>query len=183
MRGRGAEDADRAGHVPADVVVRGVDDVAHSRRGFEAEDERLDEVAAAHAIGAGVGKERRAHRRARMAVVLRRRVVVVLDVRADAVHQRRMQRIEPLDPADDARGPLARERTQRANRGRDSGMRAATNRATDDVDDGSLGFVADVSRDVLPPVRDDVGGKGLGFVHDYLCRSSARAALRMFFKP
>ena len=28
--GRGAEDADRAGHVPADVVVRRIDHVAHS---------------------------------------------------------------------------------------------------------------------------------------------------------
>ena len=96
--GRRAEYADRAGHVPADVVVRRVDDVPDARGGLESQDECLDEVATAHAVGAGIGKERGAHRRARVAVVLGRRVVVVLDVRADAVHQRGVKRIEPLDP-------------------------------------------------------------------------------------
>ena len=48
-RRRGAEHAGRAGDVPAGVVVRGIDGVADARLGFEAEDERVDEVAAADA--------------------------------------------------------------------------------------------------------------------------------------
>ena len=44
--GRGAEHAGRAGDVPADVVVRRIDRVAHARFGLEAEDERRQEVGA-----------------------------------------------------------------------------------------------------------------------------------------
>ena len=95
-RGRRAEHAGRPGDVPAGIVVRRIDRVAHARFGFEAENERQQEVAAGHVIRAGVCEQRRGHRRGRMDVVLRRGVVVVVHVRADAVHQRGVQRVEAL---------------------------------------------------------------------------------------
>ncbi len=112
----GTEDAGGARHVPAHVVVRRIHRVGHTRLGLEAQHEGFHEVPAGHRVRAGVGEERRRHRRCGMGVVLRRRVVVVVDVRADAVHQRRVQRIEPLHPSQHAGRRRTRERRQRPQR-------------------------------------------------------------------
>jgi len=95
-RRRRTEYAGGAGDVPAGVVVRRIHGVADSRLGFEAEDEGMHEIASADRIRAGVGEQRRRDGRRGMAVVTRRRVVVVVDVRGDAVQERRQQRINPL---------------------------------------------------------------------------------------
>jgi hypothetical protein len=65
-------------------------------------------------------------------------------VRADAVDERREQRIDAFTPGDG----LCRRRTgklpERAKRDLDGRMRAATDRAAGDVDDRAEGFVPDI---------------------------------------
>ena len=110
----GAEYARRTGDVPADVVVRGINRVPDPRLGFKSQDERVHKIAATYLIRTGVGKQRRCYRRTWMNVILGRGVVVVVHVRADAVHQRSVQRINALGAPQNARGAADRrmERTR-----------------------------------------------------------------------
>src|SRR5262245_2658961 len=100
--GRGAKHPGRSGDVPPDVVVRRIHRVGDARLCLETENERLNEITAANRMDAGIRKECGGHWGAWMTVVLRRRVVVVVDMRADAVHQRRMKWIQAVAAAEHA---------------------------------------------------------------------------------
>ena len=128
---RGTEHAGRSGDVPADVVMRGINGVADARFGFESEDERVHEIAAADFVGAGISEERRGHRRTGVNIILRRGVVVIVDMGADAVHQRGVQRIDAFGASENACGRAGR-RTARTRTWRlfTAGVGAATERAS-----------------------------------------------------
>ena len=100
---RGAEHSRRAGNVPADIVVRGIDRIADPRFSLEPQDEGVYEISASYLVGAGISEQRGRHGRTRVNVVLRRGVVVIVDVRADSVHQRSVQRIGALGTAQNIR--------------------------------------------------------------------------------
>src|SRR5207247_10262755 len=97
------------------------------------EDERVHEVASADAVRARVREERGRHRRGRMTVISRRRVVVVVDVRADAVDERREPRIDALTPRDGLRIRRPGNLLERGKRYVDGRMCAAANRTSNDV--------------------------------------------------
>ena len=147
------------------VVVRRIDRVADSRFDLEAQDERVHEVAARHRVRAGVREQRGADRHARMDVVLRQRVVVLVHVRADAVQERGVQRVEALRAAEHARVALARERGERCDRDVERGLDAAAERAAEIVDDRALRFVLHVARDRVERAVDDIGRERLGDGH------------------
>ena len=93
-----------------------------------------------------------------MHVVLRRGVVIVEDVRTDAVHQCRMQRIEFFGSREDARGRLARIRAERTNRSIHGVVAAAANRTADVVQDRAPGFVAHIRGNAVRFSSKDVRG-------------------------
>jgi hypothetical protein len=97
-----------------------------------------------------------------MAVVLGRRVVVVVDVRADAVHQRGEQRVEPLGASEHARRGRSGERTERAQRDVDRFVAGAAERAADVVDQRAQRFVVHVVRNGFEAALDEPGGKRPG---------------------
>ena len=136
--------------------MSGIDGVGHARLRLEAEDERVHEVAARHLVHARVGKQRRGDGRRGVAVVLRRRVVVVVDVRADAVQQRRVQRIDPFDAPEDGCDRLAGVRPEGAQRDVHGRMRSPTDGAAHVVHDGPARLVAHVHGDVFQLIVNDV---------------------------
>ncbi len=155
-RRRRAKHAGRSGDVPSHVVVRRVDGIRHARFGLEAQDEGQHEVAAAHRIGARVRHQRRCHGRGGMAVVFRRRVVVVVHVRADAVHERRVQRIEPVGSPKNAGGRRARIGPKRPNGDVHGGMEAPPDGAPDVVHDRPSRLMTHIVGNVLEAARRDV---------------------------
>ena len=152
--------------MPSHVVMRRIHRVRDARFRLEPEDERVDEIASADPVRAGVGKERRRHGRRGMAVVARRRVVVVVDVRADAVDERREQRIDALTPRDGLRIRRTGKLLERAKRDVDGRMCAAANRTSNDVDDGTQRFMTHIGRNVVESLRNQPFGEstsGSGF--------------------
>ena len=121
-----------------------VNGVADPRLHFETKDERVQEIAARNVVGARVSEQRGRHRYARMDVVLGRRVVVLVDVRADTVEKRRMQRIEGFAPAEHACSGFARERCERLDGDIERGFDAAAHGATEVIQYGALRFPPDI---------------------------------------
>jgi hypothetical protein len=128
-RGGGAEHARRRGDVPAGRVVRGIHGVADARFHLEPQDERVHEIAARHRVRARIGEQCRADGHARMNEILGQSVVVLVDVRADAVHQRRVQRVETLGAAEHAGRGVAGIGRHGSNRGIECRLDAAAERA------------------------------------------------------
>ena len=158
-RGRRSEHARSAGDVPARFVVRGVHRVSHAGFGLEPEDEREQEVTACHGLGAGIREQRRGHRRGRVDVILGRGVVVIVYVRADAVEQRGVQRVQPLRAAQHVGNLRAGERGHGPERDFHRGLARAAYRAADVVEQRAMRLVPHVLRDALEPAGDDVRGK------------------------
>src|SRR4029450_7943570 len=100
-----------------------------------------------------------------MTVVFRRPVVVVVNMRADAVHQRRMKWIQTLTAAEHAGCCRPRVRTQRLNRQINCRVETAANRAADVIDEGAPGFVPDVRGNVFEATIADVGREDLSLGH------------------
>jgi hypothetical protein len=98
-----AEHADGARDVPPPIVVRWIHGRADPALRFNAEDHRIHEVVAGHRPLLGQGKQHRDDRTGRMDNRVEMRVVEIEHVRAHRVHQARMQRVQPLAPADDRR--------------------------------------------------------------------------------
>ena len=113
-----------------------------------------------------------------MNVVLRRRVVVVIDVRADAVHQRGVERVQTLRSAENPRSRLAGKRPQRANGNVYGWMEAATDGAPHIVDEGSPCLVADIFGNLVELAGNDILGERFGLGHSkvivYVFGSSER---------
>ena len=158
---RCAEHARRRRDVPTGLVVRRIHGIADSRFHLEPEDESVHEVAAGDRVRARVRKQCRGYRDARMNVVLRQRVVVLVHVRADAVQERRVERIELLAPADHDGGSLARERRKRRDRDVDSGLDAAAERTAQVVQDCAFRLAPHVVRNGVEIAFGHVGGQGL----------------------
>src|SRR6185312_7458148 len=100
-----------------------------------------------------------------MNVILRGRVVEIVDVRADSVHQRRVQRVHPLAASQNVRGGLAGIRSQSLDGTIYRRIDAAAQRASDVIYDGPASLVTNVLRDALDPVGDYVRGERLRFKH------------------
>src|SRR5262245_57594282 len=96
-----------------------------------------------------------------MAVVPWRRVVVIVDVRTDAVDERGQKRIQAFAPSQRLRRRGPGKRPERPQRDVDGWMRAAANRTADDVDDGAERLVTNIGWHVLEPLRDQPGGESL----------------------
>ena len=113
-----------------------------------------------------------------MNIVLRCRVVIIVDVRADTVHQRRMQGIQPLGTSQHSRGWLTGKWPQRTDGNVEGRMKAATNGAPEIVDESSSRFVLDIAGNLAKPAGDHVLGKRFGFGH------SAKVIVYVFrFRP
>src|SRR5262249_46004785 len=128
-RRRGAENPGGAGDVPADVVMRGVDRVADAALGFYAEDEGVQEVAAADRTMLGQSEDRRGDRAGRMDDGFQMRVVEVEDMAGNAVEQGGMEDVEPVRAPEHARLRGADEGAERGQRDVEGRMRRATDRA------------------------------------------------------
>jgi len=76
--------------------VRRVDGVADPALDFDADHERVEEFGAGDGTVLRQGEDRRGNRTGRMDDGLEVRVVEVEHVRADAVHQRRVQNVHPF---------------------------------------------------------------------------------------
>src|SRR6516164_750873 len=101
-RSRGAEHASGGGDVPAGIVVPGRHRIAYAGSYLEPKHESLQEIAPSNRRSAGIGTECRGDSARGVDVVFRQRVVEVVDMRADAVDERGMQRIKFLRAADQA---------------------------------------------------------------------------------
>src|SRR6188472_1397317 len=97
-----------------------------------------------------------------MDVVLRQSVVVFVDVGADAVQERRMQRVEALAAAEHACVALARERAQRSDRDVERGLDAPAERAAEIIDDRALRLDAHVAWNAIEGAADDIRRQRLG---------------------
>ncbi len=92
-------------------------------------------------------------------------VVKIEHVRADAVDQRRAQRIRTLAPAQELRLWRAEKRLQRGHRVIDRFMMRGTDGTAQPVEQGARGFVHHVGRQVLRARRDEVPGQCLCHLH------------------
>jgi hypothetical protein len=86
-------------------------------------------------------------------------------VRADAVQERRVQRVEALGAAQHTGRCVARERGQRLDGHVERRFHGAAERATQIVEDGALRFVAHVARNRLVSAVRDVFGERCGDGH------------------
>ena len=163
-RRRGAEHAGRAGDVPAAVVVRGVDGVADAAFRFDAEHHRVEEVAPGHRAMLREREERRDDRPGRMDDGLQVRVVEVEHVRADAVHQRRVQDVQPLAAAEHRGLRGSRERRERGDRRIERLVTRAADRAAHPVEQRALRFLPDRLGKIVVAHRQDVAGERSGHV-------------------
>src|ERR1044072_5323559 len=100
-----------------------------------------------------------------MDVVLRQRVVVLVQVRATAVQERRMQRGEALGAAEHACGGIAREWRERLYRVAHRRLDCTTERAAEIVEDRALRLVPNVARGRLVSAVRDVLGERFGGGH------------------
>ena len=100
------------------------------------------------------------------------RVAIVEDVGARAVQEGRTQRIDALAAADDRRLLAAGELGQRLQRELDRLGAAAGDRHGEEIQQRTLGLVARLLGNVLPPGVDDEAGEVLGdawsWLHDFL---------------
>ena len=101
-RGR-AQHAGRAGDVPAAIVMLGIDHVACAARDVDAEDQRVDELAAGRPDVLGQRERRRCDRSRRMDDRLEVRVVEVEGMRRDAVDERGARNVDALAAAEHRR--------------------------------------------------------------------------------
>ncbi len=79
-----------------------------------------------------------------MNIVARRGVVVVEDMRADPVQQRRVQRIEPLAATEHARGALPGIWVQHLERDLNRVFAASADRTSDVIQDRAASLMLDV---------------------------------------
>lgn len=102
-RRRGPEYAGGARDVPADIVMRREHGIADPALHLHAEHQRVDEIRPADLPVLGEGEQHAGNGPPRMNHRAQVRVVKIEDMRADAVDQRGMQRVEPLSPPQHAR--------------------------------------------------------------------------------
>jgi hypothetical protein len=86
-------------------------------------------------------------------------------VRADAVQERGVERVEALGAAEHAGAALARKRRERSNRDVERGLDAAAERAAQVVHERACRLAPHVVRDRVERAVDDVGREGLGDGH------------------
>ena len=147
-RGRCAEDAGRAGDVPADVVVAGINGVADAALHLDAERERMNERAAMHRTVFREREERGGHGPRGMNHRAQVRIVEVERVRGHAVEQRGMQDVDALAASENACLRWPEEGFERGERVFDSRMAGRADRAAHPVQDRALRFVRDLHRKI-----------------------------------
>ena len=157
---RRAEDSGRAGDVPAAVVVGRIHRIADAAFHLDAEHHRVEEVGARLRAVLRQGQQRRDDRPGRVDHRLEVRVVEVEDVRADAVHQRRVQHVHSLAPAEHRGLRRTRERRQRADGGIERLVARSAHGAAGPVEQRPLRFLPDRRRNVGIGGADDVAGQG-----------------------
>ena len=168
--GRGAEDTGRARDVPAAIVVGRIHGVADAALHFGAEDERVQEVASRHRPRFRKSQDDGRHRAGRVNDGLQVRVVEIQHVRADAVHQRRVQDVHALAPSEQACVRRAGEGSKRANGDIDRLVLRATDRAPGPVEQRPAGLAPDWRRQVFRPGPHDVGGQRARHVRGHVRR-------------
>src|SRR5215218_9203990 len=136
--------------------MRWVGRVADPRDDLEAKNEGVQEIAPAHSVDARISEERRGYRRGGVDVVFGQRVVIVVDVRRQAVEQRCEERIKSLRPANHGRCRQARVGTERRDRNLNSFMVCAPQRTPHDVDERALALVPNLRGDRLQPAAQYV---------------------------
>src|SRR6478609_399227 len=127
--------------MPSRFVMRWINGVTHSSFCLETEKECVNKVATTDAMAARAGKDRRSHGRRRMDIVLRHRIVVFVDVRADAVDQRGIQRIHAFGSCENSCRRLAEIRRQRSKRRLNSRFATATYGTADVVQQCTTSFM------------------------------------------
>ena len=140
--GCGTEDPGGGGDVPADVVMVGVHGVADAAFHLHPEDQRMEEVAAGDGPVLGQGQQRCGHRPGGMDDGPQVGVVEVEHVGAQAVEQRRMQRIDPFRAAQHRRPGFSHEGSQGLQRDVHRFVARAAHRAAHPVEQRARGFAA-----------------------------------------
>jgi hypothetical protein len=102
-RRRRAENPAGRGDVPAPAVMRRHHRVADPAFGFDAEDQRMQQIGAGDLAQFGQREQAGHHRRRRMDHRRQVRIVVFEHIGADRVQEGGVQRVRPLVAADDAR--------------------------------------------------------------------------------
>lgn len=102
-----------------------------------------------------------------MHVVFRRSVVEVVDMGTDAIHQRRMERIEAFRASQNGCNRAAGVRAEGSNGDVDSFVVAASEGAAEEIDNGTAGFVTHIFGDGFEACGDDPRGEGSGFGHSF----------------
>jgi hypothetical protein len=150
-----AEHTGSAGDVPARIIVRRGRRPADPAFGFHTEDERQDKVASADRPVFGERKDRRRHRRRGMDRGLGMRIVEVEDMRTDAVHQRGIEDVHAFGSSEQSCLTGTGEWSQCCDHIADRIVMAAADRASDPIEQRSLGFVSDGLGNIVKARRDD----------------------------
>ena len=140
---RSAEHAGRAGDVPADVVVRGIDSVADPAFDLDAKDEGVQELSARHRQALRQRQERRGNGTCRMDDGLQMRVVEIEDVARNAVEERGIEDVDPFGAAQNAALRRPENGLHRSQRAVDRLVTAAADGAARPVHQRAQGFFAD----------------------------------------
>ena len=127
-----------------------------------AEDEGKQQLRPAHLAQLGEREQRRGHRRGRMDHGAQMRVTEIMDIGRCRVEEGGAQRIDALGPPDHGRGPAARKFGKRGVCDLDRLCAATRQRHRKQVDEGALGLMANLGRNVLPPRCRDIMRKHPG---------------------
>ena len=100
-----------------------------------------------------------------MDVVHRRRIIVFVNVAADAIDHGGEKRIEALRPRQKTRCRFARERLQRLDGSIDCRLTASTNSTPDEIQKRAFGFMNHIRRKIFKTTRNDIGCQGFRFRH------------------
>ena len=133
--------------------INGVADPAFH---VDTRDQRIHEITARDRPMLAESQDRGDDRAGRMNDVSRMGIVVVQNMRADAVDQSGVQDIEPLLSSEDARLCGPRKRCERRHRNVDGFMMRTANRASNPVEQGARRFLANGWRQICKLRGDDV---------------------------
>ena len=139
--------------------MRGVDGVADAAFHLHAQHQGVQEVAPGDGPILRERQDRRSHRTGRMDDGPEVRVVVIEDVRGDAVHQGRVQNVHALLAAEDGGLRRAGKRRERADGDVHGFVPRPSHRAADPVQQSPRCFLIDRVGNVFRFRRDNVFGK------------------------
>jgi hypothetical protein len=159
---RGAENAGRAGDVPADVVMGRVDGVAEPAFHLDPDDQRLEEGAPGKAVPFGEGQQRRGDRPRRVDDRLEVGVVEIEDVARNAHGESGAEQVGLALAARHRELRRAGEGRERVEGDVDGRMAGAADRAAEPVHEGPHRLAAGSLRDPLVDRLDREGGQLAG---------------------